>query len=240
MPTGQQIITNALTTLGIVEQGGSPSASDSADALIELNDMWSSWSIDEGLIFAVQAITKALTGAVGSYTIGSGAAFNVASPSRIYAAFITTSSGRNEIKVVDREQYYSHNDLSAAAVCPDEVYPNFNIDPTTGYATIYLWPIQSGTPTLELTVGCTFTAWALATSFILPPGYQDAINYALAWRLIPRFGDIVSAGAKEIISGLGSKAEDRIREMNVMNRKLPTQASVNPQFQQAAAAQGKV
>ncbi len=144
MPTGQVIVTNALTTLGINEQGAVPSASDSVDALAELNSMWQAWGIDEGLIYALTSVTKALTANVGSYTIGTGAAFNTTLPSRIYRAFITSTGNRNEIEIVNAEKYYSHNDLTAAAATPDEVYPDFNVDPTTGFASVRLWPIQTG------------------------------------------------------------------------------------------------
>lgn len=228
MPTGQVIITNALITLGINEQGAVPSASDSVDALAELNAMWQAWGIDEGLIFAQASITKALTANVGSYTIGIGGAFNTALPSRIYKAFITSAGNRNEIEIVNAEKYYSHNDLAAAAVTPDEVYPDFNVDPTTGFASVKLWPVQTGAPTLELLIGAAFGTWALATNYILPEGFQDAINYALAWRLIPRFGEIIPPSVAQVIAAEGAKAEQRIRVMNERNRILSPGAGQVP------------
>ena len=219
--TGQQMVNSALTILGILEQGGTVGASESQDALYELNGTWNAWGIDEGMIFGVQAIQKALTGGTGSYTIGPSAAFNVVAPSRIYKAYIVAADGsRNEIEVVNSDRYFAHNDLSAAAVTPDEVYPDFNIDSTTGFATIKLWPIQTGTPTLELTVGSTFTTWTLNGTYYVPQGYLDAIQYALAWRLIPRFGVIVPQQIAQEVAMLGEKSELRIRELNTMNRKL--------------------
>ncbi len=55
MPTGQAIINSALTAIGILEQGGTPSVSDSVDALSELNAAWNAWGIDDGLIYAIIA-----------------------------------------------------------------------------------------------------------------------------------------------------------------------------------------
>ena len=52
MPTGQQIVSDALTIMGILEQGGTPSVSDSVDCLGALNVFWQAWGIDEGLIYA--------------------------------------------------------------------------------------------------------------------------------------------------------------------------------------------
>jgi hypothetical protein len=221
LPTGQAIINSALEILGINELGGTPSASESQAALNELNSMWNAWGIDEGLIYAEVSITKALLAATASYTIGPTGSFVAVVPGKIYRAFIIASDGsRNEIDIVNADRYYAHNDLAAAAVTPDEVYPDFNIDPTTGFPTIYLWPVNTGTPTLQLVVGATFTTWALGTTYNIPQGYQDAIQYALAWRLIPRFGVIVPDVIKQEVAGLAEKAELRIREMNKFNRQL--------------------
>ncbi len=221
MPTGQAIVNNALNILTIVELGGTPSATDSQNSLDELNIMWNAWGIDEGLIFAIGPISKALPANIASMTIGVGATWNTPVPSRIYKAFIVNGDNRNEIEVADAERYWHHNSMDASASTPDEVYVDFNIDPTTGYATVYTWPIQTGTPTLELTVGAPFTLWALNTNYNLPQAYQDAIQYALAWRLIPRFGVIVPESIATAVEGLAQKAELRIREMNRVNRQLP-------------------
>ncbi len=226
MPTGTTIVTNALTILGIVEQGGTPSASDAQDGITELNQMWDAWGIDEGLIFAVQQVSKALTAATASMTIGSGATWNIPVPNRVYKAFITTTGNRNEIKVVSSDTYFAHNDLTASATTPDEVYIDFNVSPTTGFATVYTWPVQSGTPTLELTVGTTFTLWDSSTNIDIPQGFQDAITYALAWRLINRFGMIVPQTIQQSVAGLAEKAELRIREMTKINRQLPAGAEM--------------
>lgn len=219
--TGQQMVNSALTILGILEQGGTPSASESQDGLYELNGMWNAWGIDEGLIFGVQSITKALTAAVPSYTVGPAGAFVTPAPSKIYQAFIVASDGsRNEIEVVNAARYYAHNDLAASAVTPDEVYPDFNVISSTGLVTIYLWPVPSGTPTLQLITGAEFTTWTLNGTYYVPQGFLDAIQYALAWRLIPRFGVVVPQQIAQEVAMLGEKSELRIREMNKANRLL--------------------
>ncbi len=221
MPTGQQVINTALEILGINELGGTPGASESQSALNELNAMWNAWGIDEGLIFAEISITKALLASTASYTIGPTASFVAPVPGKIYRAFIIAADGtRTELTIVNADKYYAHNDLAASAISPDEVYPDFNVSPTTGFPTIYLWPVNTGTPTLQLIVGATFTTWALGTTYNIPQGFQDLINYALAWRLIPRFGVIVPDTIKQEVAMLAEKAELRVREMNKANRML--------------------
>lgn len=239
MPTAQVIINNALTILGILEQGGTPSTSDSNDSLAELNAMWDAWGIDEGLIYAVSEITVPLSNTVGSYTIGSGATINVPRPSRIYKAAIGSTSSRNEVDVVDAAKYYSHNDLTASAATPDELYPDFNPDPTTGFAKLYLWPVPSfgGSLNLFVDIGANFIAWVLGTNYNIPQGYQDAIQYALAFRLIPRFAGSVPQEIVQVVTSIAQKAEARIREMNSINRKLPMPSVVSPEAQLAAGQQ---
>ena len=232
MPTGQTIINNALTILGILEQSGTPSASDSAAALTELNAMSSAWDIDEGLIYSVRSFSNALTTATASYTIGTGATFNTPLPTRLYKAiFSVGGNNRNDLTIVDALRYYSHNDLTASTSsggAPDEVYLDFNVDPTTGFGKVYLFPVPvftSPTPQIELELGQNFNTWALGTNVILPYGYQDAIQYALAFRLIPQYGGIVAPQVMQTVMEIGQKAELRLRTMNAINRQIPPQAA---------------
>ena len=303
MASGQQIVTNSLTILGINEQGGTPSASDSVDALNELNSMWNAWSVDEGLIYAVLAAQYPLVPFVGAYAIGPGApgsGFNAPRPQRIYKASIVsavtfsgtttstsqtipaantqglglgqaligtgiatgtvitgiidntsitisiaaTASGtvtltakganRNELKIIEAAAYYAHNDLGALASTPDELYPDYNID-SSGLAKLYLWPVPNfsgGAPMLELDSAATFALWTLVDDYPLTFAYQDAIQYALAMRLIPRFGMIVPQEIAQIVMAVGAKAEQRIREMNALNRQSPPQMMAVPDTSQ--------
>jgi hypothetical protein len=225
VPTGQVIITGALTTLGINQQGGTPNASDSADALAELNNQWDAWGIDEGLIYSILPTQASLVANTASYTIGVGATINVPRPSRIYKAFLVSTVGgsttRKELRIVNAQEYFAHGDLTAASASPDELYPDYNVD-ASGYAKLYLYPAPTcpTTTKLEIEAGVPFTAWTLVDNTILPQGYQDPINYALAFRLIPRFAAIVPAEIQKIIMANGLKAEERIRTMNALNRKL--------------------
>ena len=237
MPSGQVIVNGALTTLGILEQGGTPSTSDSTDALNELNNLWGSWSIDEGLIMAERSEQFALTSSIGSYTIGPTGVFSTQTPARLYKAFFVNAGGRNELDVVNAERYYSHNDLSAAAVAPDECYLDFNIDSVTGLESVKIWPVVSVSSTfLELLMGAKFVTWNLVTNYNIPPGYQDAINYALAFRLIPRYGVAVNPEIVQTVTVEAQKAELRLRTANAMNRQRPLESMFLQPPQPAAAA----
>ena len=317
--TGQQIITNALTALGLNQMGGTPSTSDSNTSLNELNDLWQAWGIDEGLIYAVIAerfplasgkayytmgpgpnadfpqaeypariygahfvialaggiATTSLDnggtgyadgdtgviiggqGAQATYTVGAATAgvgtvtaFGIISPGSGYlpgnshytqtggsqpgsgtglainiTSVVGTAGGVGQIRVPLRienaDGYYAHRDLNASSLTPDALYPDFNQD-VDGYIRLYLWPIVTAEPSvLELNMGVNFTAWSLTRSYSLPAAYADAIKWALAYRLLPYFGEAVVPSVAQAVTANAEKAELRIREMNKRNRQMP-------------------
>lgn len=327
MPTGQAVISAALTTLGILEQGGTPNASDSNDALSVLNDMWQAWGIDDGLVNAIVHNRYPLTYSASSYTLGpsNAASFNGPIPSKIYEAYFVNTNGgliagsslgdagsgyaisdtfivvngsgipatghvtgigsngvvttyvidtpgtgfipqpgystqagggqpgvgsgltinvtssppegqnRNLLNLVSSKQYYSHRDLTALALTPDELYVDFNLT-VDGFIRCYLWPILSiGPASLELVAGTIFKTWTLAGNYFLPPGYGDLIRWALAYRLSPSYGSVVQQTVLEIVTQQAEKAELRVREMNKMNRQMEpgTEFLQEPQQQPA-------
>jgi hypothetical protein len=217
-------VNQALTALGLLEQGGTPSVSDSADALLELNQMWDGWAVDEDLIYAIQDLTFAWAANTASYPIGpgAGAPFNVPVPQKIYEAHWLDSLGvRANLKVVDITEYSNHGDLAATAKRPDELYADWNIAPATGSMTLNLYPVSSLAGTLEIHAPATFSAFVMATAYYLAYSLQDAIVYALAWRLIPRFGVAVVQQTVEMIEELAMKAEQRYGKAVAQHRLKP-------------------
>jgi hypothetical protein len=330
--TGSQIAISALTILGINEQGGTPSASDQADAITELNNLWDAWSIDEGLIWEEIVARFPISANVASYTIGlsqnNGPAgkFNIQAPARVYkarltsanngaisanalsaggtgyvandtgvvlgangtqatytvntvgaggavatytlntngtgyiaAAGVATATGggqpgagigfridinsvtaggetRTELDIVSAKRYYAHRDLQASAQTPDELYPDYNPD-ENGLERLSFYPIPSAAGTLELEMGVIFATWLATTSVGLPPAAVDAINYALAWRLIPRYGMAVAKEIVEVVQEIASKAEARFRDAVAKTRQIPAPA-VQPATTQPSPAGG--
>ncbi len=159
----------------------------------------------------------------GAETQTAGAQPGAGTGLRISIASVTAGGqNRNELNIIEQGRYYAHNDLQATASTPDDLYPDYNVN-TDGYATLYLYPVPLvlAAMNLELSAGVAFSTWALGTNYRIPQGYQDAIQYALAFRLLPRYGAIVDAKVAEAITALGTKAEARIRAMNASNRQIP-------------------
>lgn len=226
--TGQTIISNALTIIGVNSQGGTPSAGDSNDALSEFNSMWDGWGIDEGLINATTTVSQALASGTASYTVVA---------SRIYKAVFVAGGNRNELRIVTTDEFLSHNDLSASARAPDECYINYS---TAGAPLVFIWPIPNVAGTsLQLEASIPFAPWSLAGAQVIPPGYQDSIQYALAARLVARYGAAIAPETLQLVIAIGGKAEARIREENAKNRIIPPmqagfpQSVINPEAQLA-------
>lgn len=325
MPTGQQIITRAVSVLNIIDDGGGISASESAGLLIELNAMNDAWATEETLVPSVSSAQYALTASLNPYSFGPIAAgftgavllpagtpiasatnatpvvftrvahglistqlvflsgftanwtpcngafpvtvlsantfsitvdstgfgamtgtpvfqlTNVARPVRVDGAYqISTVGGgtnRNKLNIIGSKEYFEHNDLSASGTSSDEVYLDFN--DAAGLMKAYFFPVPT-CPTatfVEFQVWNAIAAWALGTNQTLPPGYEDAIVYALAYRCIPRYGAVVNAEVAQVVTSIGVTAKDRIRKLNVMNRLLdPASLPQSPQTAPAAQA----
>lgn len=225
--TGQTIVTNALTNLGINSQGGTPSAGDSNDALARLNSWWESLSVDEGLIWSTTTITQAVTANLGSYT--------VSNLRRIYKAIFVVGANRNELKIVTTDEYLSHNDLAASASAPDECYCNFA---APGATTVRLWPVPNATgPSLQLEAACAFTVFTLGGSFDLMPGYQELLEWGLAMKVAPSYGMSIAPETLQLVNANGQAAEARIRLETSKNRLIPPSAPGFPQSVMTPEAQ---
>lgn len=226
MPTGQTIINNSLTSLNILDAGGAPSASESTDLLAELNTMVDGWSTDETLIPSIATAQFALTANQNPYPMGPAAnsPFNVARPVRIDRAVMVATVGsgktRRVLQIVGSTVYFAHGDLATAGTTADELYVDWG--EASGDLNLYLHPVPS-CPTntwLELQTWNPIGAFALGTNVTLPPGYQDAIQQALSYRCLSRYGAAVQPATAEVVIALGETAEKRIRALNVKNRLL--------------------
>jgi hypothetical protein len=219
--TAQTLINNAMTNLGVLEQGGTPNASDSAEGLRLLNYMIGQWHIDERFIWQKQTLSiSPLTANTGTYQIGSSASspFNVARPTFIEAAYISfvgpaSKVITNKLDQLTPEEWNDLADLSATAEIPQKLY----YDRGSPNGTINLYPI----PRCNVVTGIVLLVWAqlatfanLATSVDLPDGYPEAITNALAVRMIPMFGVAINQQVAQLTSELAKQAENTIATLN--------------------------
>ena len=237
------LINQALTNIGILDQGGNPSVSDQNDGLVKLNFMIQQWRIQDKFIWSVGQASYALTANVGSYQIGPAASapFNVARPDYIEQALIGIR-GPNPakqitwpLKMISQQDYGSIGDLNATANIPERLYN----DRASPASTLYLWPI----PTVLASTNLILYTWAqlsdfadLVTTYDLPDGYPEAIVNALAIRLAPAFGTAVNAQVLSTCEQLALQAEQKISDLNARARGLMLAPS--PQVGQATQTTG--
>lgn len=212
-----------------LNQGGQGYAENDTGVVLGANGSQATYTVNtvsaSGAVLTF-TISTAGTGYIAGFGFATQTAGNQPGTGSGFTIDITavTAGGehRTELNVVPAEVYYGHRDLQAQALVPDELYPDYDPD-AAGFARLYLFPIPNGAAAamLELEMAVPFLTWALTTAYNLPSGAQDPIQYALAWRLIPRYGAAVSQEIVQVIGELAEKAEQRFRDAVAKYRQLP-------------------
>ena len=181
-------INRALRLLGILAEGETPSAAMSQDALMALNQMIESWSIerlmvyntiDQTFIWPTDEITRTL-GPTGDFI---GVRPTLLDDATYYRDAATNVS--YGIKIINQQQY---NGIAVKTVT--STYPQVlwvNMEHPDIRLTIYPKPTRDlewhFISAQELTQPAE-----LATSLLFPPGYLRAFTYNLAMEIAPEFG----------------------------------------------------
>lgn len=207
------MVLSSLVYTGEKTIGASLTAAQETHHLARLNTMLELWSLDRLMCYQLVQESKALTSSVGSYTIGSGGAFNTARPEKIVdPCFVRDSAGIDyELEIIDAKAYGS---ISMKTV--DGSYPRYlfyDAAFVAGLATIFLYPEPLASLTLYI------NSWKALQSFVtlddtvvLPPGYQLAIesNYAImaaaGFRAVPAEVVKLAKDSKAAIMGLNAPA----------------------------------
>jgi hypothetical protein len=220
--SAQTLINNALTNLGILEQGGTPSVSDSNEALARLNYMIQQWRLQDQFIWSIATNTYPLTAGTAQYLIGPGGSglFLTTRPTFIQKASIVIGGTGPTItvKLISQQEYRDIPDQTATAQYPMFLY----YDRASPTGTLFLWPTpsNSGASLILDTWQQLNTYAALNTTADLPDGYAEAITNALAVRLMPMFGVAINSQVGQLTSDLAKQAEAAIAALNVRARGL--------------------
>jgi len=185
MATAQDLIESALRKINILGVGQSLSADEAQDALETLNQMISSWSVEGYLIYNETQESFTLSGAVASYTIGSGQTFNTSRPLEIIAAFVRQAGSSNDynLTLFDERQYALIPDKTAEDM-PEILYYNANYP----NGTIYLYPVPYDGSALHIYSRKELSSFStLQTTVNLPAGWEQAIVFNLAVLLAPEY-----------------------------------------------------
>src|SRR4030095_3621559 len=167
MATVQEFINSTLRLIRVLDSGETPTATESNDALVALNQLIGSWSAAGVPIYQESLDLIPLTG-LSFYSL----AFR---PVRITAAEVSNSGVSFPVAIVTSQQFTMPKDKTATSKFAKELYYD------GGFPTgkIYLWPAPVPGSQLEMFSLKPLSQFAsLADTINLPPGYEQALRFA--------------------------------------------------------------
>ena len=181
-------INRSLRILGILAEGETPSAAMSQDALVALNQMIESWSVERLSVY--NTIDQIFTWPAGILTrsVGPSGDFIGVRPVLVDDATYYRDPSTNVsfgIKFINQQQYAGIAVKTVSSTYPQVCwinmeYPNITMTVYPRPTRDLEWHIVSGE---ELDQPAN-----LATVLAFPPGYLRAFTYALAMEFAPEFG----------------------------------------------------
>lgn len=221
MSTPRDLIRAALKDLGAIGQGETPSASELSDGFDIMKRMLDSWANDKLMVFAQIIEEFTLTGNQSEYTMGADptADFNTIRPQEIVGAGIKTNGAEYPLSLIQIKEFQGIQVKDSTSNIPRKLYWN----PTFPLMTLTLWPVPSDTTKIEIYSWKPLSQLTnVSSSFILPLGYEEAIEYNLAIRLAPQYGK----SASPEIASLATSAKAAIRRTNTKPSLLVADAAL--------------
>jgi hypothetical protein len=210
--TAQDLINLAAKDVGALASGETLNAEEYPDCLLKLNQLIAEWDIEYLNIFCISRAAYPMTaGRTTPYQIGpSGADFVAPRPISIRAANVVTGSGGFEfgLQVIPVEQWNAIVEKSAVGDPPEVLY----YDNDYPNALLYLNPWPAAEESLVLYTWEQLNQLAsLSSTFDMPPGYAEALEWNLAISLAPMFGRPLDA----TVAAKAQAAKASIRANNV-------------------------
>jgi hypothetical protein len=178
LATAQTVIDRALRLIGAIASGESPTSAESADGLVALNAMISSWQTEKLNVYAFVDTPFTLVNADSSYTVGPGGNFALTPrPSKIEQVYVRANSIDYPVELIDYEKWNSIPDKTSSSDIPIYAY----YEPTLATGTLQLWPVPNTAYSLHIVTWTTLAELAaVGTTITLPQGYERALAYNLA------------------------------------------------------------
>lgn len=219
MTTALDIITRSLKDLGVLDSIEVPSADQSADGLVFLNDLIQSWANENLMINAITQYAFTATGAA-SYTMGAGGTWDTVTdaPPHIQSAFYTVNSVDYPIELCNIEEYNSIPSKNVTGTLPQVMcvvasYP-LNV--------VYLWP-QPSTGTVTIIADAVLTSLPLLTTVLsMPNGYERALRLCLSVEMMASYG----LPSQNLVA-MAMQAKAGIKRINHVSNILTSDVPVN-------------
>lgn len=220
------LVLSALKMAGVIGVGQTPSAEDSNDTWAMCQWMLEEWQRKRWLVYALTTLNVVSTGAL-AYSLGPAGDLNTGAgtirPDKIESAFLRqlTQSQPNQVdyplEILQAKEDYNKIALKTLASFPTCVF----YDPQWPLGQLYAWPVpQASIYGLYVTVKTPmpYRFATLATVFVIPYEYYNAIIMNLAIRLRARY--TIPSFAGDPLPGLAKDSLNAIRGGNTAIARL--------------------
>ena len=205
MSTALDIISDALSELGVIGASETPNSDDAGFCLRKLNQVLQRWSNLRLNIPATSQISVTLNGAA-SYTIGPTGNVVASRPLKVLSAYAVDSGGiQHDVNVLPVSEWdrIAQKDITGGP--PSDVW----YEKTSTNGRIYVYPKSSGY-TLKLRCQVLLESLMLNEEVTLPEGYESALTLQLAL-------DIASAFNRQPSPDTRTKAAAAVRVIKRTN-----------------------
>ena len=193
----QTLLRQSLRIAGVTASGELPSTAEESDALITLNDLLFTWSLDGLTNYESTHITvpvNSLTVPINMPTPHTTTLDSLSTvPSVDPALLVQKATYRQggidyELKIISQADYEDISDKTISTV-PQVIY----INKRTGALQLYLYPVPPIGTEIRLTGILPLRTFATVSSSLeYPTGYETALRYNLAVMLAAEYGLTIS------------------------------------------------
>lgn len=186
MSTAGDQINRALRLLGVLAEGENPSAGESADALVALNQMLDSWSTEQLSVFSTMDQVFTWTAGQVTRTLGPTGNFVGTRPVSLDdSTYFVVDGISYQITILNQSAYNSISDKDTTSPLPQFLFVNA----TFPNASMSVYPVPSQDIEWHFVSVAPLDQPALLTTALsFPPGYLRAFAYNLAMEIAPEFG----------------------------------------------------
>lgn len=215
MATARTIIRRAMQKAGILSKTEVPSANEANDGLDTLNDLMSSLSNDELMVYASTLEEFTLVPNQATYTIGTGGDFNTSRPVSIVSAYIRNDTVDYELKQISEKNYDLDIGVKTTLSMPDS-YSYSNGYPLSA---LTLYPVPSDSYRIFIRSEKQLSQFTLDAEISLPPGWSQFLVYQLAIMLAPEYGQPIDPVNIDIARMSKASIENQVAVNRSMDRR---------------------
>ncbi len=184
--TAAEIVRDAFYEVGRLALGQTLPGDLAEFGLGKLNRLLDLWNAQRTAVYAEQIASFTLSPNTSPHTIGvSGATWTATQrPVSLLAATLVIGTIRQPIQIRTAEWYAGLATPEQTSETPTDVYY------AAGWplGSLYFYPVPTAASTVELWSRVVLAALALADTFTMPPGYQEAVTLTLAETLAGPLG----------------------------------------------------